>query len=554
MDTINKFDIRTSIIEKVIDVFDMMLSMEVEPYDDVSQLTLDGDRVVGSVSFAGEVIGIVNIYVSEPFSRIITASMLGMEVAEIEGEEEVKDVLGEVTNMIGGKLKSDFSDAGLSCVLSTPSITSGTDFKIESMNMARYERFAFRYQEHTVFVETGIKLNVHTGADVHDLVAETEKQPGPIDVDLIKTMDIRASIADKVIDVFNMMLSMEVEKCDAVLESVSNDPRMVTSVNFSGEAMGIINIQVSDSFAGLMTASMLGMEVEEIEGEEDIKDVLGEVSNMIGGKLKSDFSDAGLSCVLSTPSITSGTDFKIESLNMDRHEQFSFRYKDHAVTVEVAVKMENLAKYADESHPSEVTETLKTIEVPAQEEAEEVPRPLKAIEDAPQEEAEEVPRPLETIEDAPQEEAEEVPRPLETIEDAPQEEAEEVPPPLKTIEDVPHEKPPAATKTLKTTKEPDQKKSIEVTKHTGIGSGLDFLLDIPLEMSIELGRTKMSIDELLHLGDGSVVELTALEREPVDILIGEKLIARGEVVIEDGKYGIRITEIMSRMERIKSLG
>ncbi|MBW2101030.1 MAG: flagellar motor switch protein FliN [Deltaproteobacteria bacterium] len=179
--------------------------------------------------------------------------------------------------------------------------------------------------------------------------------------------------------------------------------------------------------------------------------------------------------------------------------------------------MENLAKYADESHPSEVTETLKTIEVPAQEEAEEVPRPLKAIEDAPQEEA------------------------------------EEVPPPLKTIEDVPHEKPPAATKTLKTTKEPDQKKSIEVTKHTGIGSGLDFLLDIPLEMSIELGRTKMSIDELLHLGDGSVVELTALEREPVDILIGEKLIARGEVVIEDGKYGIRITEIMSRMERIKSL-
>ncbi|MGD9179888.1 MAG: flagellar motor switch protein FliN [Desulfobacterales bacterium] len=82
---------------------------------------------------------------------------------------------------------------------------------------------------------------------------------------------------------------------------------------------------------------------------------------------------------------------------------------------------------------------------------------------------------------------------------------------------------------------------------------LNLLLDIPLEITVELGRTKLQIQELLSLGPGSTVSLSKLEGEPVDILANDKLIARGEVVLQDKKYGIRITEITNRMNRIKTL-
>jgi flagellar motor switch protein FliN/FliY len=82
---------------------------------------------------------------------------------------------------------------------------------------------------------------------------------------------------------------------------------------------------------------------------------------------------------------------------------------------------------------------------------------------------------------------------------------------------------------------------------------LNLLLDIPLEITVELGRASIQIQELLNLGAGSTVTLSKLEGEPVDILANDKLIARGEVVLQNKKYGIRITEITSRMDRIKSL-
>jgi len=82
---------------------------------------------------------------------------------------------------------------------------------------------------------------------------------------------------------------------------------------------------------------------------------------------------------------------------------------------------------------------------------------------------------------------------------------------------------------------------------------LNLLLDIPLEITVELGRARIQIQELLNLGSGSTVTLSKLEGEPVDILANDQLIARGEVVLQNKKYGIRITEITSRMDRIKSL-
>ena len=80
-----------------------------------------------------------------------------------------------------------------------------------------------------------------------------------------------------------------------------------------------------------------------------------------------------------------------------------------------------------------------------------------------------------------------------------------------------------------------------------------FLLDIPLVVTVELGRTKMIINDLLQLGQGSVVELDKLAGEPMEILINQKLVARGEVVVVNEKFGIRLTDIISPTERLKQL-
>ena len=82
---------------------------------------------------------------------------------------------------------------------------------------------------------------------------------------------------------------------------------------------------------------------------------------------------------------------------------------------------------------------------------------------------------------------------------------------------------------------------------------LDFILDIPLEVSVELGRTKMLINDLLQLGQGSVIELNKLAGEPLEILVNRKLVARGEVVVVNEKFGVRLTDVISPMERIKQL-
>ncbi len=93
--------------------------------------------------------------------------------------------------------------------------------------------------------------------------------------------------------------------------------------------------------------------------------------------------------------------------------------------------------------------------------------------------------------------------------------------------------------------------------HGGRSSGhsaeLDFILDIPLEVTVEMGRTRMLINDLLQLGQGSVIELNRLAGEPLDILVNNKLVARGEVVVVGEKFGIRLTDIVSPLERVKRL-
>ena len=82
---------------------------------------------------------------------------------------------------------------------------------------------------------------------------------------------------------------------------------------------------------------------------------------------------------------------------------------------------------------------------------------------------------------------------------------------------------------------------------------LDLLLDVPLDLSVELGRSRMSIQDLLNLSPGSVIELDKIAGEPLDLLVNGRLVARGEAVVVNDKFGVRITDIVSPSERIARL-
>ena len=84
-------------------------------------------------------------------------------------------------------------------------------------------------------------------------------------------------------------------------------------------------------------------------------------------------------------------------------------------------------------------------------------------------------------------------------------------------------------------------------------ANLDVILDIPVTLSMEIGRTEITINDLLQLGQGSVVELGRLAGEPMDVMVNGTLIAHGEVVVVDEKFGIRLTDVISPTERIKKL-
>lgn len=85
------------------------------------------------------------------------------------------------------------------------------------------------------------------------------------------------------------------------------------------------------------------------------------------------------------------------------------------------------------------------------------------------------------------------------------------------------------------------------------GSNLDIVLEIPVTLSLEIGRTRMRIADLLKLSTGSVIDLNKMVDEPLDILVNGRLVAQGEAVVIDGKFGVRVTDIISQQERLKNI-
>ncbi len=94
---------------------------------------------------------------------------------------------------------------------------------------------------------------------------------------------------------------------------------------------------------------------------------------------------------------------------------------------------------------------------------------------------------------------------------------------------------------------------LEQSGPTGGPNAVDFILDIPLQLSVRIGSTRMLIRDLLQLGQGSVIELDKLAGEPMEVLVNGKLVARGEAVVVNEKLGVRLTDVISPMERVRHL-
>lgn len=157
--TVDLTNVREFLTRHLIDVFDTMLSLHVNPAQK-TDLPQEGERVSGSVGFAGETVnGVIYLHLSANFAKELTAKMLGLPMEEITGETEVNDVIGEMTNMLTGGLKSWMCDVGAECAVSTPAIIRGAAFSIEPMPDVERGWLLFDCHGQRVTVEIHIKLN-----------------------------------------------------------------------------------------------------------------------------------------------------------------------------------------------------------------------------------------------------------------------------------------------------------------------------------------------------------------------------------------------------------
>ncbi len=128
----------------VSDVFSTMFSSEAQSVPPLDSHGTTEPLVIGSVGFVGEMNGVVYISVTAAFARNLTSRMLGMPEAEIEGDEMVNDVIGELSNMIVGSVKSRLCDRGAPCVLTIPSIVRGQNLKVQPIKPSKHHLLGFQ--------------------------------------------------------------------------------------------------------------------------------------------------------------------------------------------------------------------------------------------------------------------------------------------------------------------------------------------------------------------------------------------------------------------------
>ena len=540
-------DIIQSVRGSVVELFDTMLSMEITPVEEASEEIDENEIVlVGFVSLAGKVNGSVSVRVSQTMAREMAAGMLGMEEEEVESDEEIKDVLREVCNIVAGGLKSNFSDAGLACQISTPSITTGNNFQIQTLHMERYDKFIFACGDESICVEIAVKFVAEDESDLQSILKLKK-----IDISKFQRLDIISSVGDSIIELFDTMLSLEVDLSDREPFQGSEDFRVMGAVDFAGGVHGSIQFQVSNTFARMITAGMLGQELDEVQDIETVKDVIGEMTNILGGNLKSAFCDTGLDCQISTPSLTVGSDFNIEILNMDRYERFAFKLNDHDILVEVCVKIDEPELVQTSAAQTQEGESNQPLDDDAIQ---------KMIAAANQEEHNESDPAAATHSETPvredqgnqalDDDAIQALLAAANNDKGPDDQhvAESPPtaPPLASEDKGQKVADDASTLTFAAASATDDKTE---TTDSDMPDNVSFIQDIPVHIVVELGRTKMNIKDILGLGKGSAIVLSNLEGETLDIRANNRLIAKGEVLVENDKYGIRIKEILGAAER-----
>jgi chemotaxis protein CheX len=156
---------------------------------------------------------------------------------------------------------------------------------------------------------------------------------------MIDYMDDLIKLASR--EVFSTMLNKKITIEPTTLSHFNGKPHVAGAVGFTGKLNGVIYFYVSDVLARQMTCTILGLQPYEIQGDEMVNDVVGELTNMLAGGIKSALCDRGLGCAITIPSVVRGSDFRIETVsNSERHE-IRFLSDQSPVLVEFIIKQSN---------------------------------------------------------------------------------------------------------------------------------------------------------------------------------------------------------------------
>ena len=495
---ITAFDIEASVSASINKLFGSMLSLPVEPAYGTTVDYGEEAHITAAVGYAGELTGTFYIHVSKSFGLILAMAMLGLEEDELDGITEAKDTLLEISNILAGNLKSSFNDAGMSCHITTPSITVGSDFSINTLNMARYECFTFRSEEHLFSAEVCVRPADEKNAE------ELLQRLSAIDISKFSRLDIISTTGDKMVELFETMLDLELEFSDKTSKDEIAGLIFVGTINFAGDVRGSLSLKIPEKFAKIIASKVLEKPLEEVTDTADMKDPIGELANIIAGNLKSAFCDSGLICEISPPIITFGTDFRIEILNMARYERFAFSFYEFDIFVDVAIKIDEVTEQTLETNKdvAGIGDSGNIVMSPEEIGALFAEAEAKDAEDAAKKSGE-----VKTTESSKEENSE--------ADSAAQNES------------------------------PDSEKQSY--------PNLKALMDVTLDITVELGDTKIPISDILSLNQGSVINLAQLDGELISIKANNNLIAKGELVVIKEKYGVRIKEVVSRVDRIRGL-
>jgi chemotaxis protein CheX len=156
---LNAVNLRDLLANAVQGIFETMLSTKTQILESDALLPKEGQRIVGSVGFAGKASGAVYLDFGEEWARLITATMLRMKCEEIIDVDHIYDTIGELSNMVGGNIKSQLCDSGLPCLLTIPSVTRGSDFHVAQVVGVRHEYFLFGCLQYRAQAGVVIKID-----------------------------------------------------------------------------------------------------------------------------------------------------------------------------------------------------------------------------------------------------------------------------------------------------------------------------------------------------------------------------------------------------------